>query len=138
MRTGMSLAQADAAPRLDQVLLAHAAELGVVADEVGQLPALVHEVARGQALDLRLEIGGADQLAEDQPRIVEAEGLVEIRRQQEVLLRDRRRTQVTSPRVAIAAIATLPHNMARSRSRVKQLSPISTILSVCHVIYIRP
>src|SRR5205814_9156244 len=79
------LAQPHAAPRLHEVLAAHAPELRVVANEVGQLSALLHEVARGEAGDLLLERGGADDLAQDDTRVVEAERLVEVRRHQEVL-----------------------------------------------------
>ena len=77
----MCAAQPDAAARLDQVLAAHAAELRVVPDQVGQLAALLDEVAGREARDLLFEARHAEQLAQHDARIVEAERLVEIRRQ---------------------------------------------------------
>ena len=49
-----------------EVLAPHAAELRIVANQVGELAALLDEVAPGQPVDLLLEAGGANQLAEDQ------------------------------------------------------------------------
>ena len=44
---------------LDQVLAPDAAELGIVANQVGELAPLLDEVAPGQAVDLLLETRGA-------------------------------------------------------------------------------
>ena len=53
---------------LDQMLAADAAELGIVTNQIGQLAALLHEVAAGQAVDL---LAGSStspsNLAEDEP-----------------------------------------------------------------------
>ena len=78
-------AQPDAPAGFDEVLAAHAPELRIVANQVRQLAALLHEVARRQPLDLLLEIRDPEQLAEDLARIVEAERLVEVRCEEKVL-----------------------------------------------------
>ena len=57
-----------APPGLLEVLAPHAAELGIVTNQVGQLAALLHQVVAGQPLDLVLERRGADQLAQDHAR----------------------------------------------------------------------
>ena len=67
-----------AAARLFEVLATHAAKLRVVTNEVGQLAALLHEVAAGKPADLLLEARGADELAQHGARIIEAERLVEV------------------------------------------------------------
>src|SRR5437588_3259168 len=67
---------------LDEVLAPHAAKLGIVADEISELCALLHEVARGEARDFLLEGADAEQLGQHLPRIIEAQGLVEVRRDQ--------------------------------------------------------
>ena len=76
--------QPDQPARLDQVLTPDAAELGVVPNQVGQLAALLHEIAPRQAVDLVLKVRGPDELAEDQAGVVETERLIEIRRDQEM------------------------------------------------------
>ncbi len=70
--------------RLDQVLTPDAAELRVVPNQVRQLATLLHEIAPGQPLDLLLEIPGPEDFAEDQAGVVEAERLIEIRRDQKM------------------------------------------------------
>ena len=77
-------AQANAAPGLDQMLPPHAAELGVVANQVGELTTLLDQVASSQPVDLPLKIGRANQLTEHHARIVETQRLVEIRRDEEM------------------------------------------------------
>ena len=77
-------AQPDPPPGLDQVLAPDAAELGVVTDQVGQLAALLHQVAARQALDLLVEVGDAKQLAQHDAGVVEAQGLVEVGGDEEV------------------------------------------------------
>ena len=56
-------AQPDPAPCLFEVLAAHAAKLRVVADEICELAALMHEVAASEAGDLFFKTRGADELA---------------------------------------------------------------------------
>ena len=58
-------AQAHAAPGLVEVLAPDAAELRIVTNQVGELAALLDQVAAGQPVDLLLEPGGADHLAQD-------------------------------------------------------------------------
>jgi len=60
------------------VLAADAAEGRIVAQQVGELAPLLHEVAAREARDLDLEIRGADDLAQHQPGVVEAQRLVEV------------------------------------------------------------
>ncbi len=80
-------AQPNAPSGLLEVLAPHAPELRVVTNQVRQLAPLLDQVAPGQPVDLFLEAGGANQLAQYHPRIVEAERLVEVRRDQKVLRR---------------------------------------------------
>ena len=54
--------QSHAASGFGQVLGSNASELGIVADEVRQLAALLDEVAAGEAGHLLLKARGADQL----------------------------------------------------------------------------
>jgi hypothetical protein len=70
---------------LDEVLPPHPPELRVVPDQIGELPALMDEVAPAQAVHLRLETGHAEQVGQHGARIVEAERLVEVRGQQIVI-----------------------------------------------------
>ena len=82
---GNAAAQPDAPARLRQVLAADAPERRVVANQVRELPALVDQVARGEAVDLALEIRHAEEVAQDLAGVVEAEGLIEVGRDEEVL-----------------------------------------------------
>src|SRR4029078_13400927 len=66
------------------MLAPHAAVLGIVADEIGELAALLHQVAVRESLDLLLEATHAEQFAQFEAGIVEAQRLVEIRREQEM------------------------------------------------------
>src|SRR5215467_13753377 len=68
-------------PRLEQVLKSHPAELGIVSDEVRQLSTLLDEVGARQSGDALLVALHPEQLAQHEPRVVEAEGLIEIRGQ---------------------------------------------------------
>ena len=61
------VAQANPPAGLLEVLAAHAAELGIVAEQVGQLPSLLHEIAAASPSTFCWKSGGADQLAEHQP-----------------------------------------------------------------------
>src|SRR5262249_9419465 len=70
--------QPDALADLVEVLPADLPVFGVVQQQVGQLSALLHEVDPCQAGDLLLEARGAQQLAEHDPRVVEAQRLVEV------------------------------------------------------------
>src|SRR5204863_8763319 len=76
------VAQVHTPSGLDEVLAPHAAKLGIVADEVSELCALLDEVTRGEARDLLLEAANAEQLGQHLPRVIEAQGLVEVRRDQ--------------------------------------------------------
>src|SRR5262249_7199764 len=78
-------AETDAAPRLFEVLTTDASKLRIVANQVRELSALLHEVAARATLDFLLKAGCADQLAEHEPRVAEAPGLIEIGREQEML-----------------------------------------------------
>ena len=49
---------------LDEMFMTHAPELRIVADEIRQLSALLHEVAFGEALDLPFEARDAKNLGE--------------------------------------------------------------------------
>ena len=80
------LFQPDALPDLDQVLFADAAVLRVVEQQVGEFSSLLHQANFGQAFDPFCKSRCADQLAQHDPRIVEAERLIEIAHQQIVLL----------------------------------------------------
>ena len=77
-------AQAHAAAGLLEVLAPDAPEFRVVTNQVRQLAALLDQVAPCQSVDLFLETGGADQLAQDRSRVVEAKRLVEVRRDQKM------------------------------------------------------
>ena len=65
-------------PDFDEVLAAHLAVLGIVEQQIGQLGALLHEVGARQPGDLVVEPVGAEQLAQHDARIVEAQCLIEI------------------------------------------------------------
>ena len=80
------MAEPDPPPRFHQVLTPDPTELGIVANQIGQLAPLLDEVAAGQAVDLLLEPVGPEQLAEDETGIVEAERLIEIRRHEKMPL----------------------------------------------------
>jgi len=78
---GDVLFKSDALANLMQMFAADAAVLGIVEQEVGELRALLHEMGPGQTGDFFLEIRGSEQFAQDEAGVVEAERLVEIRRQ---------------------------------------------------------
>ena len=71
-------AQANPSARFIQVLPTDAAKLGIVADQIGQLPTLLDQVALGQPANLLVKVGRAEDLAQHRPRVIEAEGLIEI------------------------------------------------------------
>ena len=71
--------------RLFEMLAPHPAELRVVPQEVRELAALLNQVAPGEPRDLLVEVRGADELAQDDARVVEAQGLVEVRRDEIML-----------------------------------------------------
>ena len=77
--------QPHATSRLLEVLAPDAAELRVVANQIRELASLVDHVAARQPVDLFLESRRANQLAQDGSRIVEAERLIEVRRDEKVL-----------------------------------------------------
>ena len=82
-----ALLQPHALAGFDEVLAAYAAKFGVVPDQVGELAALLHEVAGREARDLLLEVGHPEQLAQLEARVVEAQRLIEIRSEEEMFRR---------------------------------------------------
>ena len=77
--------QPDATADLHEVLAPHAAVLGIVQQQIRQLAALLHQVEARQTGDLLDEARRPEQLAQDDTRIVEAQRLIEIAREQELL-----------------------------------------------------
>ena len=75
---GNAAAQAHAPARFRGVLAADTPERRIVANQIRELPALLDQVARRQPVNLALEIRYAEQVAQDLPGIVEAEGLIEV------------------------------------------------------------
>src|SRR5690606_27828908 len=67
-----------------EVFATHAAVFGIVTDQVGELTALLHQVAAGEAGDLLFEAANAEQLAQLEARVVEAQRLIEVGREQEM------------------------------------------------------
>ena len=65
-------------PTSTRCSLPHLAELGIVEQQVGELGALLDEAGPRQAGDLALEALGADQAAQHDAGVVEAERLVEV------------------------------------------------------------
>ncbi len=76
------LLQANSLSRTDQMLSTNATEFGIVPQQVGQLGALLYKVDVRQTGDLLHEARGTDDLAQDDPGIVEAQRLVEVTRDQ--------------------------------------------------------
>src|SRR6185503_5361932 len=56
---------------LDQILLTHAPEIGIVSQQVGQLRTRLHEIQARKVGDSFLEIGNAEHLGEHMSRVVE-------------------------------------------------------------------
>src|ERR1700730_65973 len=76
--------QSDASARFHKVFMANTAKLRVVPDEVRELPALLNEVAACEPRDPFLKAADPQQLAQDQTRVIEAQRLIEVGRQQVV------------------------------------------------------
>src|SRR5689334_407875 len=74
--------QADALAGLDEMLAPDAAKIRVMQYEIAQLGALLDEIDLGQAFDLVVKPVKTDEFAQNDPRVVEAECLVEIAGQQ--------------------------------------------------------
>ena len=72
------LFQTNASADFHQVLAPHPAVLRIVEQQVGQFPALLHQMDVRQPLDSFVEPRYANQFAERDPRVVETQGLVEI------------------------------------------------------------
>jgi len=70
--------ESNPAPRLHQVFTADAAKFRIVADQIGQLAALLDEIAPGKTCNTILESGYAQQLAQHESRILEAQRLVKV------------------------------------------------------------
>ena len=75
-----------AAADFEQVVSGDAAVLGVVAQQVGELRALLHQVEPGERGHFFAEARDPEQVAQDHAGIVEAQRLVEIARQEVLLL----------------------------------------------------
>ena len=63
---------------LVEVLSAHGPEFRVVPQEIGELAALLDEVDAGEPRHLLVVATRSDDLTQDHPRVVEAQGLVEV------------------------------------------------------------
>ena len=70
------------AASLDQMLAPDASKLRIVTDEIGELAALLNQIAARQTRYFLFKARGANQFAQYQTRIVETERLVEIRSHQ--------------------------------------------------------
>ena len=76
------LFQADPLADFDEMLAADTPEFGVVQQQIGQLSTLLHHVDAGQAGDALLESGETEKIAQNDPRVVEAQCLIEVADQQ--------------------------------------------------------
>jgi len=70
---------------LDQIFSAHAPKLRIVAQQVRELGAFLHEIEPRQVRDLVLKAGDAEHLAQHETRVVETQRLVKIAHQQVML-----------------------------------------------------
>src|SRR5579863_8898921 len=84
----------------------HAAKVRIVTDEISELPALLHQVAAGETLDLLLKAAHAKQFAQYVTGVVEAQRLIEVRRQQVVFVRG---SQCLPPRATARRPYQSPH-----------------------------
>ena len=64
----------------NRLLAPNASKVRIVADQVGQLPALLDQVAARETGDLLFKVPHAEHLAQDVARVVKAQCLVEIAR----------------------------------------------------------
>jgi hypothetical protein len=71
----------DAPSSFDEMLDADAAKFRIMTDQVGQLAALLHQIAVRQACDAILEAAYPQQFAQNQTRVIETQRLIEIRSQ---------------------------------------------------------
>src|SRR4029079_16720570 len=78
-------AQPNPASGLAQMLHANAAELRVMPNQVRELPVLLHQIALGEPGALLVKPGHAEQVGQHAARVVEAQGLVEVRGEEEML-----------------------------------------------------
>ena len=78
------MAKALCGEQFDEVLVSHSTKLRVVTNQIGELAALVDEMTPCEALYLLLEVRHAEELGEHEARVVEAERLVEVRRDEKV------------------------------------------------------
>src|SRR5256885_14848399 len=62
--------------------MANSAKIRFNPEQVSELVALLNEIAAGESCDPILQVADSQQLAENQPRIVETQRLIEVRRQQ--------------------------------------------------------
>ncbi len=70
--------QPDAFAHLDEVLAAHAAEFRIVQQKVRELAALLYQVDVRQSGDTLAETRNTQKVAQNVPRIVKAERLIEV------------------------------------------------------------
>src|SRR5713226_3884967 len=76
--------QADALTGFDKMLATHFAEVRIMQNEIAEFRALLDEVHLRKAFHLVIEAVKADQFAENDSRVVEAERLVKIAGQQKL------------------------------------------------------
>ena len=72
---------------LDEMPAPDAAKVGIVADQVGELAALLDQVAARKSGDLLFKVAHAQHLAQNVARVIKAQCLVEVRSQQVMFAR---------------------------------------------------
>src|SRR5262249_9180614 len=77
--------QPDALSGLDKMLAADTAKVRIMQNQIAELRALLHQIHVGKALDLVVKIVESDELTQHDTGVVEAERLVKITGQQELL-----------------------------------------------------
>jgi len=83
-------AQPHTATGLLEMLLSNAAELRIVPNQIRELSTLLHEVRPREAIHFLLEVRRTYQLTQHDTRVVEAQGLIEIRRHEKMSGKPRR------------------------------------------------
>ena len=81
---GIALLEAHTPPGLDQVLASYSAKLGIVTDQVCELPALLNQIAAGEPRDALLNPACRAAHSAPDPNL-EAQCLIEVGSQQIVL-----------------------------------------------------
>ena len=67
-----------APPGFLEMLTPHTAKLGIVPNEVRKLSTLLHQIAAREPFDFVVKMRRADQLAQDETRIIETQRLIEV------------------------------------------------------------